>query len=191
MGSHALHPGVGTECLEPRARLRVCAAAEARAIVTLAEAATWRGATINADLAIDRTVRDADVVDERAHSDLTEGCRERLFAASRELAALLAPATVLAEVQIVRYRPGGQYLDHRDSPAPGATPRALSLVWYLNDDFSGGATRFAAPEIAVAPEAGIAVAFAPELMHRAEPVTAGSKYAITAWYHRVPLAGQA
>ena len=135
-------------------------------------------------------MRDADVVDERAHSGLTELCRERLFAASRELASALVPATVLAELQIVRYRPGGQYVDHRDSPAPGATPRALSLVWYLNDDFSGGATRFADPDAAVEPVSGIAVAFAPERMHCAEPVTAGIKYAITAWYHRVPLAGQ-
>jgi hypothetical protein len=73
---------------------------------------------------------------------------------------------VLAEIQIVRYHAGGRYADHRDTPELGATPRALSLVCYLNDDFTG--------------------AFSPVLLHRAEPVTSGTKYVITAWYHVPP-----
>jgi Rps23 Pro-64 3,4-dihydroxylase Tpa1-like proline 4-hydroxylase len=93
---------------------------------------------------------------------------------------------VLAEVQIVRYHPGGHYLDHRDTPAIGATPRALSLVWYLNGNFTGGETRFVGPDIIVSPVPGVAIAFSPVLMHRAEPVTAGAKYAVTAWYHEIP-----
>jgi prolyl 4-hydroxylase len=80
----------------------------------------------------------------------------------------------------------GRYVEHRDSPARGATPRALSLVAYLNEDFSGGATTFMEPAIVVAPQSGMAVVFAPELLHRAEPVTAGTKYVVTAWYHVPP-----
>lgn len=113
-------------------------------------------------------------------------CRDALFAATRMYASGVAPGTVLAEVQIVRYHPGGRYVDHRDSPAPGATPRALSIVCYLNDDFTGGDTVFIEPHQIVAPAPGLAAVFAPELLHRAEPVHAGTKYVITAWYHVPP-----
>jgi predicted 2-oxoglutarate/Fe(II)-dependent dioxygenase YbiX len=58
----------------------------------------------------------------------------------------------------------------------------------LNDDFAGGATAFAQPDIAISPLGGVAVVFSPVLLHRAEPVTSGTKYAITAWYHVPPAA---
>ena len=168
--------------------IRVCDPAASAAIVARADRATWNGATINADRSIDRSVRDADVVDETANADVIEHVRAVLFDATRELAARLVPGTVLAEVQIVRYHAGGHYIDHRDTPAIGATPRALSLVWYLSDEFSGGETRFSGPDIVVSPVSGVAIAFSPVLMHRAEPVAAGTKYAVTAWYHEVPNA---
>lgn len=165
---------------------RVCPADESAAIVARAGSAAWTGATINADRSIDRAIRDAEVLDEARDDGLTERLREQLFRASREIAARHAPGSVLAEVQVVRYVPGGHYADHRDSPALGATPRALSIVWYLNDDFAGGETRFSTPDIVVSPVSGVAIAFSPVLMHRAEPVAAGTKYAVTAWYHDVP-----
>jgi predicted 2-oxoglutarate/Fe(II)-dependent dioxygenase YbiX len=155
----------------------------------VASEAAWEPATINADLAVDRAVRDAEVIDEVAERALIRYCSDRLYAATREIAARSVPFSMLSEVQIVRYRPGGKFADHRDSPAKGASPRVLSLVCYLNDDFSGGATVF--PELAatVQPASGMAIAFAPELLHRAEPVCLGMKYAITAWYHTPGAAG--
>ena len=86
----------------------------------------------------------------------------------------------------MRYHPAGLYVDHRDTPSLGATPRTLSLVCYLNDDFAGGETVFIDPEFVVAPVTGTAVAFSPVLLHRANPVTRGTKYVITAWYHTPP-----
>jgi predicted 2-oxoglutarate/Fe(II)-dependent dioxygenase YbiX len=162
--------------------IQVCDAEESAAFVARAERATWIAATINTDRSIDRSVRDADVLDERAHADLIADIRELLADATAELASDLAPGSELAEVQLVRYRPGGHYLDHRDTPAIGATPRALSLVWYLNDGFTGGETRFVSPDITVSPVSGVAIAFSPVVMHRAEPIIAGTKYAVVAWY---------
>jgi prolyl 4-hydroxylase len=86
----------------------------------------------------------------------------------------------------VRYQPGGNYVDHRDSPELGATPRALSLVCYLNDDFTGGETVFTNPDITIPIRTGTVVAFSPVLLHRANPVLTGTKYVITAWYHTPP-----
>jgi predicted 2-oxoglutarate/Fe(II)-dependent dioxygenase YbiX len=163
-------------------------AAEAAAVVSAAAASTaWSAAGINANLEVDRSVRDAEVLFEAAAPELIGRCRDRLFTATRSIASMVAAKTVLAEIQIVRYHAGGRYIDHRDTPEIGATPRALSLVCYLNDDFTGGATVFADPEMSIAPESGRVVAFSPVLLHRADPVTAGTKYIVTAWYHVPPL----
>jgi predicted 2-oxoglutarate/Fe(II)-dependent dioxygenase YbiX len=161
--------------------------AAAMSVVTAAAASSgWQSAGINANLDVDRSVRDAELLYESASPSLIAMCRDRLFAATRDIASVLAAKTVLAELQIVRYHPGGRYVDHRDTPALGQTPRALSLVCYLNDDFSGGATVFADPPVTVSPRTGDVVIFSPVLLHRAEPVTVGTKYIITAWYHVPP-----
>jgi predicted 2-oxoglutarate/Fe(II)-dependent dioxygenase YbiX len=160
---------------------------EAAALLHEAARSTgWRDAVINAGREIDRSVRDADVLYEAENPALIGRCRDVLFAATRGIAAQHAPKTVLAEIQIVRYRAGGRYVEHRDTPALGATPRALSLVCYLNEDYTGGETVFADPAVRVSPLCGAVVVFSPVLLHRAEPVLAGTKYVITAWYHVPP-----
>jgi hypothetical protein len=78
-------------------------------------------------------------------------------------------------------------VEHGERPVPVATPRALSLVCFLNDDFSGGATAFPEREFTLQPWCGMAVVFAPELLPRAEPVTEGTKYTVTARYHVPPV----
>ncbi len=158
-------------------------------VAAAAASTAWRDAGINENLEVDRSVRDAEVLFEADNTALIELCRERLFSATRNIAAVVATGTVLAEIQIVRYHVGGRYVEHRDSPALGATPRALSLVCYLNDDFTGGATTFAEPDLALSALAGAVAVFSPVLLHRAEPVTAGTKYVITAWYHVPPADG--
>jgi predicted 2-oxoglutarate/Fe(II)-dependent dioxygenase YbiX len=161
-------------------------------VATAVCATTWQDAGINANLDVDRSVRDAEVLfessgpSESVAHELMGRCRDRLFVATRDIAIAVAHKTVLAEIQIVRYHPGGRYIDHRDSPELGATPRALSLVCYLNDDFSGGETVFTNPNITIPIVTGTVVAFSPVLMHRANPVLTGTKYIITAWYHTPP-----
>jgi predicted 2-oxoglutarate/Fe(II)-dependent dioxygenase YbiX len=164
--------------------VRAFAAEEADALVALlALAGPWLPAPINAELAVDRDVRAAEILAPDAQPALVHGMRATLSAATNAIAAPRAPRSALTELQIVRYDPGGHYADHRDSPAPGATSRALSVVCYLNDDFAGGATIFPDCGLRVEPERGTAIVFAPELLHRAEALTRGRKYAITAWYH--------
>ncbi len=172
---------------------RAFEAGEAADLIAAAAGATaWQDAGINANLDVDRSVRDAEVLFEpaagagSAERTLIAQCRDRLFSATRTIAAAVAPKTVLAEIQIVRYHAGGRYVEHRDTPELGATPRALSLVCYLNDDFTGGETVFTKPEITIPIVTGTVVAFSPILLHRAEPIITGTKYVITAWYHTPP-----
>jgi len=165
--------------------VRVFGPDEAAGLVTLlALTGPWQPAPINADRAVERDVRDAAILASDAQPVLAQRIHAALATATGDLAGQLARDAILNEVQIVRYDPGGHYADHRDSPAPGATSRALSVVCYLNADFAGGATIFPESDLRVEPEAGTAIVFAPELLHRAEPLGHGRKYAITAWYHR-------
>ena len=85
--------------------VRAFSATEAAAVVAAAAASTaWRDAGINENLEVDRSVRDAEVLFEADNAALIELCRERLFSATRNIAAVVATGTVLAEIQIVRYQ---------------------------------------------------------------------------------------
>jgi predicted 2-oxoglutarate/Fe(II)-dependent dioxygenase YbiX len=146
----------------------------------------WEPAVINAGNEVDRSIRDAETLQATANPRLVGMCHQRLLAISSERASVMAPGGRLGEMQFVRYGVGGGYVAHRDTPDLGATTRVLSLLCYLNDDCAGGSTVFAASGVRVQPRAGILIAFDPTLVHAAEPVTRGTKLAITAWYHRRP-----
>lgn len=163
--------------------LRAFSPVEASAAVMIASrSACWVPAGINEDLAVDPRVRDAEMLPEELHRPHAHAYRERLLVVTSRLAAKRVPGAVLTECQLVRYHVGGRYVEHRDAPAAGDPRRVLSLVCYLNDDFAGGATALLDDDVIVEPSAGIVVAFSPARLHRAEPVTAGTKYVITAWY---------
>jgi hypothetical protein len=168
--------------------------AEASAIVAdAANSQLWCDAVVNADLDVDPSVRDAQCLYEPFHQPYARVYRDRIESTIARLAAVAdKPATLagalekpatLAELHVVCYGPGGRYVDHRDTPLEGGTPRVLSMICYLNDDFTGGATTFPEIDLAVKPVAGMAIVFPPTLLHRAEPVVAGEKFVITAWYH--------
>ena len=101
-------------------------------------------------------------------------------------------------LQVLRYPPGAQYLPHYDyfDPAQPGTPlllerggqRVATLIMYLHEPESGGATVFPDIELAIAPKRGNAVFFSyasPDAstlsLHGGEPVTAGEKWIATKW----------
>ena len=108
------------------------------------------------------------------------------------------PATHGENLQILRYPPGAQYLPHYDyfDPAQAGTvellkrggQRVATLIMYLHEPDSGGATIFPDIDLAVAPRRGNAVFFsyaAPEAstltLHGGEPVITGEKWIATKW----------
>ena len=108
------------------------------------------------------------------------------------------PATHGENLQILRYPPGAQYLPHYDyfDPAQAGTvellkrggQRVATLIMYLREPDSGGATIFPDIDLAVAPRRGNAVFFSyavPEpstlTLHGGEPVTTGEKWIATKW----------
>lgn len=80
-------------------------------------------------------------------------------------------------LRLYRYEPGQRHGAHWDTVVEldGGVRSLLTLVFYLNDDFEGGATDF--PELAtvIAPKRGRALLFQHRILHEATRVTRGEK----------------
>jgi len=96
--------------------------------------------------------------------------------------------------QIARYEPNQYYRPHWDyfnvAGYENTTDndRIATVILYLNDDFTGGATNFTKLNLSVAPVAGNYLYFtyppgelANLTMHEGAPVDAGVKYIATLW----------
>lgn len=93
---------------------------------------------------------------------------------------------------ILRYQSGQFYKRHvdnlllatrRDEAAQGVLTRDVSIVGYLNDDFTGGETFFDRQELKVKPQQGSVLIFPSYYTHphQSLAVTTGCKYAFTSW----------
>ncbi|HYW56701.1 MAG TPA: 2OG-Fe(II) oxygenase [Polaromonas sp.] len=101
-------------------------------------------------------------------------------------------------LQVLRYRPGTEYKPHYDyfDPAEPGTPailerggqRVATLIMYLQEPESGGATVFPDVRLQVVPKRGHAVFFnysqphrCSQSLHGGMPVLAGEKWIATKW----------
>lgn len=78
------------------------------------------------------------------------------------------------------YQPGQHHSAHWDTVVElddGVRSR-LTLVFYLNDNFTGGKTDFTEIAAAVTPRSGRALVFQHRILHSATPVVAGAKYVL-------------
>ena len=83
-------------------------------------------------------------------------------------------------LRLYRYRPGEHHGAHWDSVVEleGGVRSLLTLVFYLNHDFTGGATDFVELGVQVTPQTGRALLFQHRVMHRACEVTTGEKFVL-------------
>ena len=88
--------------------------------------------------------------------------------------------------QILKYGPADHYVPHQDS-GPGLESRYLSVVCYLNDNFTGGETSFPGCGYTAKPKTGKAIIFPSHYLHGSVPVIRGMKYVIVSWL-RGPVA---
>jgi predicted 2-oxoglutarate/Fe(II)-dependent dioxygenase YbiX len=73
---------------------------------------------------------------------------------------------------------GGRFKPHRDNTVAATAHRRFAVSINLNDDFEGGALRFAEYSARpYAPPAGGALVFSCALMHEVLPITRGRRYA--------------
>jgi hypothetical protein len=83
-------------------------------------------------------------------------------------------------LRVYRYTEGEHHSAHWDTVVelPDHISSRITLVFYLNDDFTGGETEF--PELAqrVTPRRGRALLFQHRVLHTALPVVGGAKYVL-------------
>lgn len=128
-------------------------------------------------------------------------CFDLADAIQQRMAQMLgAPVEHMENLNILRYAPGGYYVPHTDF-FPAGRPvdphvfgtggqRIASVIIYLNDDFTGGFTRFTKANISIAPRRGSALFFDnrnargeldESTEHEGMPVTSGEKWIATQW----------
>jgi hypothetical protein len=86
---------------------------------------------------------------------------------------------------LLRYDKSGFLPAHQDQ---GVSTRVLSVLLYLNDDYTGGEITFKQSGVTIKPEAGSLVFFPSNFLyvHEVEPVIKGPRYALPTWFHNVP-----
>ena len=90
----------------------------------------------------------------------------------------------LEEFRIKRYREKGECFEkHVDVGDYQSAKRQLSFLFYLNDDFKGGGTKF--NDKFITPHKGDILVFPPMWMfpHEGMPVTGGTKYIMSSYLH--------
>ena len=115
-------------------------------------------------------------------------------AINRRIAAVSATNYRQGEpLQLLHYRPGGEYRAHMDALPSEANQRIMTVIVYLNDGYRGGETQFLRTGLSFRARAGDALIFRnvtadgrPDQMalHAGAPVTGGTKLIATRWIRK-------
>lgn len=150
--------------------------------------------TLDAEWVVNKAIRDTQ------HVHLTDSVNEQLErivdASIRDHIEPFYGVRVrdMEPLQILRYGLGGHYIPHVDAETlykdddglelwEKTLDRDLSLVYFLNDDFSGGELVFPALDLVIEAEAGTLVCFPSDhnFVHGVNAVTAGDRYTVVTW----------
>jgi len=134
----------------------------------------------------------ARVCDEVDAGNLRQGINDTVERAYRMRADELGREIAWFETpRVLRYSPGGYYIRHADSCQVDARSgswhrvedRDLSMLIYINDDFTGGGLTFVNFNCHFQPRPGDLLMFPSDnrYEHRAEVVKTGYRYAIACW----------
>lgn len=120
-----------------------------------------------------------------------------VHALNRRLAAASGTAPQQGEpLQVLRYRPGGEYKPHFDAIPGFENQRVLTFLVWLNHDYEGGETAFPTPGLKLKGKAGDAILFRnaqpdgrrdPASGHAGLPVTRGEKLIASRWVRERPF----
>jgi prolyl 4-hydroxylase len=120
-----------------------------------------------------------------------------VHALNRRLAAASRTAPEQGEpLQVLRYRPGGEYKPHFDAIPGFANQRVATFLVWLNDGYEGGGTHFPTPGLNLKGRPGDAILFHntgpdgrrdPAAGHAGLPVTAGEKLIASRWIRERPF----
>jgi SM-20-related protein len=156
------------------------------------EAAAWTKATVSREedeSRLDEHVRRVWCVD--IDRPTWKGVRSRLLEVKPEIEAHFGCALASCDgPDFLIYDPGAFYTPHLDN-GTRYTSRAVSVVVFLNDAFSGGeltlyglldGPQWEKCPARVLPETGLLVAFRSGTLHEVRPVVDGRRCTIVAWF---------
>jgi len=91
--------------------------------------------------------------------------------------------------QFLGYPVGGHYIEHNDSENfeggrwVRIAPRDISILYYLNDEYTGGELEFTKLGLTIRPKKGMMIAFPSykEFAHKVHPVKSGVRYSLVTW----------
>jgi predicted 2-oxoglutarate/Fe(II)-dependent dioxygenase YbiX len=91
--------------------------------------------------------------------------------------------------QFLGYPVGGHYIEHNDCENfengrwVRIAPRDISILFYLNDNYTGGELEFTQLGLTIKPKTGMMIAFPSykEFAHKVHPVTSGFRYSLVSW----------
>jgi len=91
--------------------------------------------------------------------------------------------------QFLAYPVGGHYIEHNDCENfengrwVRIAPRDISILFYLNDNYTGGELEFTQLGLTIKPKAGMMIAFPSykEFAHKVHPVQSGTRYSLVSW----------
>ena len=165
---------------------------ETEAILAISKRRRYRKARVHNKIEgniVKRNIRTAGVQYEHDFPQLALLIRRRLFDATLPFLTrtMHAGARFFEGLQVIRYKPGGFYHAHKDNFGGKLENfREVTVIVYLNDDFSGGTTTFPKLEYAVVPRAGHVLLFPSRYRHRADEVTEGIKYVVAGFFRTAP-----
>jgi prolyl 4-hydroxylase len=120
-----------------------------------------------------------------------------VHALGRRIAAASGTKVAQGEpLQILRYRPGGEYKPHFDAIPGFANQRILTMLVWLNEDYEGGETMFMKTGAKLKGGIGDALLFRnaladgrrdPDSGHAGLPVTRGEKLIASRWIRARPF----
>jgi prolyl 4-hydroxylase len=99
-------------------------------------------------------------------------------------------------LQVLRYRPGGEYKPHFDAIPGFANQRILTMIVWLDEDYEGGETMFMKTGAKLKGRTGDALLFRnalpdgtrdPDAAHAGLPVTRGEKLIASRWIRARPF----
>ncbi len=129
-----------------------------------------------------RRVQECDLTDCSFLADAWETSVPSVVDAAAMLCFQCKASEFQQQVKILRYERGDFFKSHYDLAR--SFPRILSLICYLNDNYSGGLTCFTRQQVRPKPAAGKALLFPSGISHRheGETVTRGTKFVLTAFF---------
>lgn len=91
--------------------------------------------------------------------------------------------------QFLGYPVGGHYIEHNDSENfeggkwVRIAPRDISILCYLNEEYTGGELEFTTLGLTIKPKKGMMIAFPSykEFAHKVHPVKSGFRYSLVTW----------